>query len=306
MSQLTGSRAARVRAASAPRRRTSWSGYLYALPALLLVTGVVHYSIVANAAFSTWDWNGISPSHEQVGATNYLSLLGDPVFWKAVRNTLLFAAGTVAIQLVLGFLLAVLVRTRTVGGGLLRTLIFVPVVISPAIVATSFRLLLTPDGEFNQLLQAIGLQGFAHPWLADPTTALLTIVAINIWQYTGYSFVIYDAAISQIDPSLIEAARLDGTGTVKLLWHVIAPLVAGSHLVLIVLGVISSLKTFDVVFLTTGGGPGTETEFLSTYIYKQVILQFHAGYGAAMSMVLVVIALIFAVFQVRLSQRAVN
>jgi raffinose/stachyose/melibiose transport system permease protein len=276
---------------------------LYALPALMLVAGVVHYSLVANGVYSTWNWSGVTPSHAQVGGSNYLKLIQDPVFWRALGNTLIFAVLTVVIQILLGFMLAVLVRTRTRGRGLLRTFLFIPVVISPAIVATSFRLLLTPDGEFNALLRALGLDGFAQPWLADPHTALLTLVIINVWQYTGYSFVIYDAAMAQIDPSIIEAAHLDGASPSVMLRRVIAPLLSGSHLVLIVLGVISALKTFDLVFLTTAGGPGVETEFLSTYIYRQVITQFSAGYGAALSVALVVIALIFAVLQVRLTQR---
>lgn len=285
---------------SAPR-----SGYLYAIPALLLVTGIVHFSLGANVVYSTWDWNGIT-DHEVVGLDNYAALLADPVFWQALTNTLIYAAATVIIQMLLGFGLAVLVRTRSYGRGLLRTLSFVPVVISPAVVATSFRLLLTPDGEFNQLLRTIGFADFDHGWLSDPSTALATIIAISIWQYTGYSFVIYDAAISQIDPSIIEAARIDGASTFALLRTVIFPLVRGSHLVLIVLGVISSLKTFDIVFLTTGGGPGIMTEFLSTYIYRQALGQFHAGYGAALSVALVVIALVFAIAQVRMSRAEVR
>ncbi len=276
---------------------------VYALPALILVAGVVHYSLVANGVYSTWNWSGVTPSHTPVGGANYIKLAQDPVFWRALGNTLLFAVLTVAIQMVLGFGLAVLVRTKTRGRGVLRTLLFIPVVISPAIVATSFRLLLTPDGEFNGLLRALGLDGFAQPWLADPHTALLTLVMINVWQYTGYSFVIYDAAMAQVDPSVIEAAHLDGASPFAMLRRVIAPLLTGSHLVLIVLGVISALKTFDLVFLTTGGGPGVETEFLSTYIYRQVITQFSAGYGAALSVALVAIALLFAVLQVRMTQR---
>jgi raffinose/stachyose/melibiose transport system permease protein len=261
---------------------------------------------VANAVYSTWQWNGISPTHTDVGIDNFVYLINDPIFWQSLRNTLGFAIATVAIQMILGFALAVLVRTRTVGRGLLRSLIFIPVVISPAVVATSFRQLLTPDGEFNQFLRTLGFGDFSHAWLADPNTALLAIILINVWQYTGYSFVIYDAAISQIDPSIIEAGRIDGASTFQLLRSVVFPLVSGSHLVLIVLGVISALKTFDLVFLTTGGGPGTETEFLSTYIYRLVITQFHAGYGATISIALVVIALAFAILQVRLSQKAVH
>ncbi|MCU1411001.1 MAG: hypothetical protein JWR04_1708 [Rhodoglobus sp.] len=286
-----------------PRRRVALSSYLYLVPALILVVGVVHVGIVANITYSTLDWNGISPNGKPVGGDNYLKLLNDPTFWVSLRNTLVFAAATIALQMVFGFALAVLVRTRAVLRGLLRTLAFVPVVLAPAVVATSFRFLLTPDGSINGLLSAVTGQTIEQPWLADPSTALLMIVLINVWQYTGYSFLIYDAAMGQIDTSVIEATRIDGASTGQLLRLVVAPLLSGSHLVLIVLGVISALKTFDLVYLTTAGGPGTTTQVLTGYIYKQVIDQFHAGYGAALSVALVAIALVFSVLQVRLSSR---
>lgn len=286
-----------------PRRRVSLSSYLYLVPALILVVGVVHIGIVANITYSTLDWNGISPNGKPVGADNYLKLLNDPTFWVSLRNTLVFAVATIALQMIFGFALAVLVRTRAVLRGLLRTLAFVPVVLAPAVVATSFRFLLTPDGSINGLLSAVTGQTIEQPWLADPSTALLMIVLINVWQYTGYSFLIYDAAMGQIDNSVIEATRIDGASTWQLLRLVVAPLLSGSHLVLIVLGVISALKTFDLVYLTTAGGPGTTTQVLTGYIYKQVIDQFHAGYGAALSVALVAIALVFSVLQVRLSSR---
>lgn len=283
--------------------RAAASSYLYLLPALIFVVGVIHVGIVANIGYSTLDWNGITPSGTPVGGANYLRLLGDPTFWTSVRNTFVFAAATITLQMVLGFALAVLVRTRVALRGLLRTLAFVPVVLAPAVVATSFRFLLTPDGAVNGLLSAISGQDVEQPWLADPATALASIVLINVWQFTGYSFLIYDAAMGQIDHSVIEASLIDGAGTGQLLRHVVAPLLSGSHLVLIVLGVISSLKTFDLVYLTTAGGPGTTTQVITGYIYKQVIQQFHAGYGAALSVVLVAIALVFSTLQVRLSAR---
>ncbi len=286
-----------------PRRRISLSSYLYLVPALILVVGVVHIGIVANVVYSTQDWNGISPDSTPVGGANYAKLVSDPIFWTALRNTFLFAIATILLQMILGFSLAVLVRTRAVLRGLLRALAFVPVVLAPAVVATSFRFLLTPDGSINQLLSAVtGLNGH-QAWLADPNTALAAIILINVWQYTGYSFLIYDAAMGQIDHSVIEAARIDGASTGQLLRLVVAPLLSGSHLVLIVLGMISALKTFDLVYLTTAGGPGTSTQVLTGYIYRQVIGQFHAGYGAALSVVLVAIALVFSVLQVRLSSR---
>ena len=292
---------------SAPRRsthpRTSVRSYLYLVPALILVVGVIHVGIVANISYSGLEWNGITPNAEPVGGANYLRLLDDPTFWTSLRNTFVFAAATIVLQMVFGFLLAVLVRTRVKLRGLLRTLAFVPVVLAPAVVATSFRFLLTPDGAMNGLLSAISGHHVDQPWLADPSTALLAIVLINVWQFTGYSFLIYDAAMGQIDPSVIEASLIDGAGTAQVLRRIVAPLLWGSHLVLIVLGVISSLKTFDLVYLTTAGGPGTATQVITGYIYKQVIQQFHAGYGAALSVTLVAIALVFAVTQVRLSLR---
>jgi raffinose/stachyose/melibiose transport system permease protein len=285
------------------RRRIALSSYLYLIPALILVVGVVHVGIIANIAYSTLDWNGISANGKPVGAANYVKMFTDPTFWVSLRNTLIFAAATIALQMVFGFSLAVLVRTRAFLRGLLRALAFVPVVLAPAVVATSFRFLLTPDGGVNGLLSAISGQPVDQAWLADPSTALAAIVLINVWQYTGYSFLIYDAAMGQIDSSVIEATRIDGASTWQLLRYVVAPLLSGSHLVLIVLGVISALKTFDLVFLTTAGGPGTSTQVLTGYIYQQVIDQFHAGYGAALSVALVAIALVFSVLQVRLSSR---
>lgn len=293
-------------------RRTTYSAqlahgasYAYLAPAAVFVVGFIYFGIAANVVYSTWDWNGISPSHVDVGGGNFVGIATDKVFWQALGNTLLFSVLAVSIQLALGFLLAILVRTKTQGTGLLRTLLFVPVVLSPAVVATSYRLLLTPNGEFNQLLGLFGIHSQVA-WVADPKIALFTLAAINIWQYTGYSFVIYDAAIGQIDASIIEAAKVDGVSTRQMMQSIVFPMLRGSHFILIVLGFIGGLKTFEIVFLITGGGPGTATEFLTTYIYREAITQFHAGYGAALSLVLAVVAMIFAVVQVRLTQRSAS
>ena len=287
-------------------RSAALSSYLYLLPALILVIGVVHIGIIANAYYSTLEWNGVSPDATQIGVENYVKLFRDPIFWTALRNTFTFAVATIVLQMFFGFVLATLVRTRAVLRGLLRTLAFVPVVLAPAVVATSFRFLLTPDGSVNDLLTIVTGQKVDQAWLADPNTALIAIILINVWQYTGYSFLIYDAAMGQIDTSIIEAARIDGASSLQLLHRIVVPLLSGSHLVLVVLGVISALKTFDLVYLTTAGGPGTSTQVLTGYIYRQVIEQFHAGYGAALSMALVILALVFAVLQVRLTTRKVQ
>jgi len=300
--------AAPARARPAGRARTTWprhraraAALLWVLPAVILVAGVVHVGIAYNAAVGTTEWNGISPTRLPVGFDNYVAMARDDVFLAALRNTAVYGVAIIVLQLSLGLGLAVLVRTQTRGRHLLRVLVFVPVVLSPAIIATSARHVLDHDGALNAALDAIGLGSLAQPWLANPTTALATLVAITVWQYTGYSFVIYDAAIAQVDEATLEAAQIDGAGNARMFTAVILPSLRGSHLVLIVLTAINALKTFDLVILTTGGGPGMSTEMLTLHVYEQTIVRFHAGYGAALSMVLVIIALVFAVLQVRLS-----
>ncbi|TDW21942.1 carbohydrate ABC transporter permease [Kribbella kalugense] len=304
MTALMESRTALAATDSAPRRNGSHlRNYLWALPAVILVVGVIHAGIAFNLLSSLFDWSGVGAPTDFIGAKNYQTLSQDPIFWRSLRNTLLFALVTVSVQLVLGLGLAILVRTKVRLAGLLRTMIFVPVVLAPAIVATSFRSLLTPDGAINKLIQGVGFSDFSQPWLADPKTAFAAIMLINVWQYTGYSFLIYDAAIGQVDAAIFESAQIDGASAWQVTRLILAPLLRGSHLVLIILGFVSSLKMFDLVYLTTGGGPGTTTQVLTGYIYRQVIAQFHAGYGAALSVILVAIAFVFSTIQVRLSTR---
>lgn len=292
----------------APRRRrpalrtigqrplTPW---LYILPALLLVVGIIYVGIGYTGWVSTLDWNGIDDSQKPIGFGNYIAIAQDPVFWTAVGHVAVFGVITVVIQMVLGLVMAVLLASDSVRGrAIYKIVMFLPVVLAPAAVATAFREIMSPDGALNQLLRSVGID--AHTaWLADPTIALYSIAAINIWQWTGFSFLLYQAAISQLDQSLFEAAAIDGAGGLQIVRRILLPQLKGTHATLALTGCIGALKTFDLVYLTTGGGPGRSTEFLTTYIYKQVVEQYHAGYSAALSIVLLVIALIFTSIQIR-------
>jgi raffinose/stachyose/melibiose transport system permease protein len=176
-----------------------------------------------------------------------------------------------------------------------KVIVFVPVVLAPAIMAPVFRHMFAPDGELNSLLRDVGLGSLAQPWIGQTSTALPVIMAITIWEWTGVTFVLYYAAMTQIDQSVLEAARVDGAGNIRTLVNIIWPGVRGTTIALAILSAIGAMKTFDVPYLVTIGGPNYATEFLGTYIYRMTIPLDHVGYGAALSIILLVAALAMAI-----------
>lgn len=287
--------ASRAAARRGPRRPP---GLPWILPALVLTVGLIYYGIGYTGYISTLNWDGISPGPEHVGARNYTRIVHDPVFWAAVRHTVIFFVVTVVIQTLLGLLFAVILHARLRLAAIYKVIVFVPVVLAPAIMAPVFRHLFAPDGELNAVLRHVGLGGLAQPWIGQTGTALPVIMFITIWEWTGVTFVLYYAAMTQIDPSVLEAARMDGAGNLRALRSIVWPELRGTTVALAMLGAIGALKTFDVPYLVTIGGPNYATEFLGTYIYRMTIPLSHVGYGAALSIVLLVVALIMAlVFQ---------
>ncbi|AMB60211.1 carbohydrate ABC transporter permease [Microterricola viridarii] len=284
-----------------PRTRAQLTPWLYILPALILVVGIIYVGIGYTGWVSTLDWNGIDENPESVGVQNFLDIAVDPVFWMSLSHVLIFGVVTIIVQMVLGLMMAVLLSGNAVKGKAIYSVImFIPVVLAPAAIATAFREILNTDGQFNQALRVFGFSEADTAWLADPQFALLAICAINIWQWTGFSFLLYQAAISQLDQNTFDAAAIDGAGFWRMGRHILLPQLNGTHATLALVGCIGALKTFDVVYLTTGGGPGRSTEFLTTYIYSQIVERYHAGYSAALSVVLLVLALILTAIQLRL------
>jgi ABC-type sugar transport system permease subunit len=284
-------KAAKAAARKGPRRPP---GLPWILPALVLTVGLIYYGIGYTGYISTLNWDGISPGPEHVGANNYTRIVHDPVFWDAVRHTVIFFVVTFVIQTVLGLVFAVILHARLRLAAVYKVIVFVPVVLAPAIMAPVFRHMFAPDGELNAVLHHVGLGGLAQPWIGQTSTALPVIMFITIWEWTGVTFVLYYAAMTQIDPSVLEAARMDGAGNLRTLVSIIWPELRGTTVALAMLGAIGALKTFDVPYLVTIGGPNYATEFLGTYIYRMTIPLSHVGYGAALSIILLVVALIMA------------
>lgn len=282
---------------TSPRRTTRASrfkmpsGLPWILPAMIYAVGILYYCIFYTGYISTLDWDGTSPLQEPVGLANFAKMLRDPVFWGALAHTAIFFVVTFTVQVALGVLFACLLHSKLYLKTVYKVLIFIPVVLATATVAPVFRLIYAPDGVLNGMLTAVGLGSFAQAWFANGTFALLIVISVQIWQSTGVVFVLYFAAIGQIDPTVVEAARIDGAGDLRIIRSIVLPGVQGTTIAIATLSAIGSLKTFDIPFLITGGGPSYATEFLGTLIYRVSVSFAQVGYGAALSIVLLVLAI---------------
>ena len=274
------------------RNHLQAAGLPWILPAVVLVIGLVYFSIGYTGFVSTLDWNGfILSSPEHVGGANFTKMFGDTVFWQALWHTAYFYVITFVVQTVLGFVFAALMHSRVRLGVVYKVIIFVPTVLAPATMAPVFRQIFDADGQFNWLLSHAGLDSLTRPWLADASTAMPVVMAITVWQWTGLTFILFYAAMSQIDPEILEAARIDGAGNVRTLRSIVWPMCGGTTAALAMLGLIGALKTFDVPYLVTKAGPNHGTEFLGTYIYQTMVQEKHFGYAAAISVALLVLAI---------------
>lgn len=274
-------------------KATRINGFVWMLPAFLFLVIIIYYSIFFTFNLSTMDWDGLSPNQTPVGLANFARLFRDKVFWKCIRNTVVYFVITFVVQNMLGFIFAAILHTDVKLATLHKCLIFIPTILAPATMAPVFRLMFSPQGMLQSFFKAVHLP-ITVDWLAKPNTALFVLMGVAVWEFTGMSFILYYAAMSQIDKEMLESAHLDGAGNLRTLWSIVAPNCRGTTVSLAMLGVIGALKTFDIPYLITTGGPNHATEFLGTYIYRQGIRQSHLGYAAALSVMLLVLAVIGA------------
>ena len=266
---------------------------LFLLPAFAVYAAFALYPLGRAAQFSLFEWRGFGSS-TFVGLDNYADLAGDAAFRAAIGNALVLILFYAVIPLVVGLVLAAVLRRGQVRGmGVFRTVIFLPQVIALVVVAVAWRQIYSPVGPLNQLLDAVGLGALARGWLGDPSTALIAVGVIGTWIEMGLVMLLMLSGMSRIPQELFEAARLDGAGPVKEFFAIILPAVRGEITVALVLTIIAALKTFDLVYMTTSGGPGNSTTVPSYEVYFRAFDLREVGSASAVAIVLTV--LIFAI-----------
>lgn len=282
------------------RMREAMAGWTFVGPNLVLITVFLFVPIVLAIQLSFQESSRFGP-FEWIGLDNYRKLFDDDDFRQALRNTLLFTAVTVPIELVGGLGLAILLNSVLPARGLWRTLLVLPMVVSSVASAmVAVIMFYESNGLINKLLAAIGLDRVA--WQSGGGPAMISVVVVSIWLRLGFNMVIYLAGLQNISPQLYEAARVDGAGRWQQFRSITVPLVGPSTFFLLIMNVIASFQVFDVIFVMTGGGPNGATSVLVTYAYRNAFEIRKPGYGAALGIVILVITLAFTAVQWRVSR----
>ncbi|WP_233557963.1 carbohydrate ABC transporter permease [Tessaracoccus antarcticus] len=282
--------------------RHSATPYLYLLPAFVVYAAFMLYPLVRAGQFSLFDWPGFGPS-TFVGFGNYIDLLSDDRFLASISHALILILFYSILPLVIGLVLAAVLRRGSVRGlGFFRVMIFMPQVIALVVVAVAWRQIYSPNGTLNDLLGAIGLGGLARGWLGDPILALPAVGVIGFWLETGLVMLLLLAGMGRISNQLFEAARLDGAGPVREFFAITLPSVRGEITTALVLTIIAALKTFDLVYLTTSGGPGTSTTVPSYEVYNRAFNLKEVGSASAVAIVLTIMVFLINIAVSRIGE----
>lgn len=278
--------------ASHPRKRTDFSAYLYILPALAVYVIFLLRPIVETFFYSLYNWDGIT-NPKFTGLKNYADLASDPNFSTALINNLLFTAFYTLLPIAVALLLTMLLTRRRVHGmGFFRAGLFFPQVMATVVVGVVWRWIYSPVyGPLNQALRGVGLDAWARPWLGDFDFALPAVGLIATWVQYGFCMVLFIAGVQKIEEALYDAARIDGAGELAQMWYITLPGLRNQMAVALVTTLIAALRIFDLVFVTTRGGPGTQTLVAALYLYRNAFSIGRVGYGAAIAVVLTIIIL---------------
>jgi multiple sugar transport system permease protein len=264
---------------------------------LLLSVYPLIYAVTVSLQTTSGDWT----------VANFTRLIDDPFLRVSLLQTLIYAAGALAGEFTIGLALALLVDNGIRARNLFRVLLLVPMIAPPVVVAVIWRLIFNPNfGLINGTLSAWGIDTTRLTWLASPSLALLSVILVDIWQWTPFIFLILLAGLQAIPREPYEAAMVDGASWRQTLTHITLPLLKPAILVALLLRTMDLLRVFDQIFILTQGGPGFATETISLYVYKTAFRFFDFGYAAAISFLLLALVNVISIGYVRLLRKGSN
>lgn len=289
-------------ARSGPRRRHRTSAriaYAFLAPAVIAVGVMVLYPIIRVAVQSFFD---IRPTKHEgarfIGVDNYVKAFADSEAWSVLGRSLVWTIGSVGLQFVVAMIGALLLQ-NLVGGRWLRAVLVLPWATPVVVGALAWKLIYQENGLFNQVLEGIGLGSLAHAWLADPDTALWSVIVANVWRGFPFIMVLLISGMVSIPEELYEAASVDGANWARSFWSITLPLLKPVILTSTLMALIWTFNSFSNIYVMTGGGPAGATDILTTFVYKEAFQSFNFGYASALSMVLFAIVAIGSAIYIR-------
>lgn len=278
----------------------TWLGYAFMLPATVLLGVIVVYPTIRGVYMSLFELSLLQPGVQTfVGAENFSRMVGDAKFWNAFWNSIVLTGVAVALQYLVGLGMALALKEKVPGIKLFRSATMVTWVLPVVVMVVIFRFLVQPEyGFVNIVLSSLGME--TSYWLGNPATAFPIVVIMHVWRNAPFFAIALMAGMQSIPESLYEAAEMDGAGPLQQFRYVTLPQISHVSMIMIVLHVIYTFNNFDIVFLSTGGGPLGTTEVLATYVYKQAFVSHALGYAASIGVVMLVLLMLFTVVYVKL------
>lgn len=269
-----------------------WAALFLTLPMLVYIVFVV-FPLLSSFYYSLTNWNGFNVDYEFVGLQNFEKMFSDRLFSNAIYNTVLWTVAAIVIPTISGLALALGLHERGTLSNIYKSLFYLPISLALAVIGQIWLWIYQPNwGLINTVLRGVGLGDLAQAWLAKPQYVLLAVILAWAWQQTALSMVIFLAGLTAIPQELLEAAHIDGANYLQRTWRVTIPLLAPASVVVIALAVINSLKSFDVVYVMTRGGPFHSSDNLAMFMYNESFQKYNMGYGSAIAVVLFLITLV--------------
>jgi len=262
------------------------------LPALLVYVVFAIYPILQSFYYSLMDWNGFTDM-KFVGLQNFKNLFQDPLFWNSAKNNIFVVAASVLGQIPIALFIALLLNRKLKGVKIFRTIGFIPVVLSTVVISLTWNLIYnTKNGMINELLRSVGLDFLTQNWLGDTKWAMISVCITVIWQFIGIYLIIFLAALQNIPEEVLEAAKIDGASEWITTWKITVPMIWDTIIVAIILCISGSLRTFDLIYVMTHGGPSHSTDVMALYMFNETFTNLQYGYGSAVSVVIFFFSLI--------------
>lgn len=278
-------------------------------PALAIMVFAILAPIIISVVCSFTDWMGYG-AFKWIGLENYrMILFHDPVFWRSLLNALLLMLFILLVQHPIAFIVsAIFSRLSKKMSQVLRTIYFIPAVLTVVVTTKLWIFIYNPNfGLLNKIFSYLNMEILANiAWLSNPSTALISVIIIMAWQGFGWAILFYYAALMTVPEEMKEAAYIDGAKSIQLYRYIIIPYIAPIINTIVILAIIACLKSMETVFLSTEGGPGNLTQFIAVYLYRRAFVYQEYGYGNAISVLFVLIALFFTLFTSSLAKKSLN